>query len=194
MNSLNGKRTVFNSVKRYCWYEKKPFNFSKCYCLSRGEKQNVLVSLKTHFLWLHLWHLFEMHLRAVRRTLKTKKMNSILVLYTNNQPKINKEDDAFLLSLELPPLHASLLWIQARLFTATQWQETSEDMVQWLRWLMGGTQKNFGTRRSIFVCCTEDIYKFVSQSNLFESSSCGTRLESAVTWKYLFVTAQIASF
>jgi len=91
-----------------------------------GKKQNVSVSLKTHFLWLHLWHLFEMHLRAVRRTLKTKKMDSILVLYTNNQPKINKEDDAFLLSLELPPLHASLLWIQARLFTATQRQETPE--------------------------------------------------------------------
>ncbi len=56
------------------------------------------------------------------------------------------------------------------------------------------TQKNFGTRRSIFVCCTEDIYKFVSRSKLFESSPCGTRPDSAVTWNDLFVTAPIASF
>jgi hypothetical protein len=32
------------------------------------------------------------------------------------------------------------------------------------------TQKNFGTERSIFVCCTEDIYKFVSWSYLFPPS------------------------
>jgi hypothetical protein len=74
-----------------------------------GKKLNFSVSFKAHFLRLHLWHLFEMHLRAVRRTLKTKKMDSILVLYTNNRQTINKEDDAFLLSLGLPPLHASLL-------------------------------------------------------------------------------------
>jgi hypothetical protein len=43
------------------------------------------------------------------------------------------------------------------------------------------TQKNFRTRRSIFVYCTEDIYKFVSLSNLSESSTCGTRPESTVT-------------
>ncbi len=34
----------------------------------------------------------------------------------------------------------------------------------------GLTQKNFGTERSIFVCCTEDIYKFVSWSYLFPAS------------------------
>ncbi len=56
------------------------------------------------------------------------------------------------------------------------------------------TQKNFGTQRSIFVCCTEDIYKFVSRSCLLKSSSCGTRPDSTVIWKYLFVKALIASF
>jgi hypothetical protein len=49
MNSLNGKRTVFNSVKRYSWYEKKPFNFSKCYCLSRGEKTECFSFFKNTF-------------------------------------------------------------------------------------------------------------------------------------------------
>jgi hypothetical protein len=157
MNSLNGKRTVFNSVKRYCWYEKKPFNFSKCYCLSRGEKTECFSFFKnTHFLWLHLWHLFEMHLRAVRRTLKTKKMDSILLLYTNNQPKINKEDDAFLLSLELPPLHVSLLWIQARLFTATQRQETPERGYGPMASLVdgegeGGLNSNYSKKFSLFI-------------------------------------------
>ncbi len=56
------------------------------------------------------------------------------------------------------------------------------------------TQKNVGTQKSIFVCCTEDIYKFVSRSYLFECSPCGSRPGSTVTWKYLFVTAPIASF
>jgi hypothetical protein len=56
------------------------------------------------------------------------------------------------------------------------------------------TQKNFGTRRSIFVCCTEDIYKFVCRSYLSECSPCGTRPDSSVTWKSLFVSAPIALF
>jgi hypothetical protein len=43
------------------------------------------------------------------------------------------------------------------------------------------TQKNFETQKSIFVCCTEDIYKFVSRSYLFECSLCGTRPDSTVT-------------
>ena len=53
------------------------------------------------------------------------------------------------------------------------------------------TQKIFGTRRSIFVCCTEDIYKFVSCTDPFESSPCGTQSDSTVTGKYLFVTHRI---
>ncbi len=56
------------------------------------------------------------------------------------------------------------------------------------------TQKNFGTQKSIFVCCTEDSYIFVSRNYLFECSPCGTRPDSTVTWNYLFVTAPIASF
>jgi hypothetical protein len=56
------------------------------------------------------------------------------------------------------------------------------------------TQKNFGTRRSIFVCCTEDIYKFVSCTDPFESSPCGTRSDSTVTGKYLFVTRRLRHF
>jgi hypothetical protein len=53
------------------------------------------------------------------------------------------------------------------------------------------TQKNFGTRRSIFVCCTEEL---ISRSCIFESSPCGSRPDSLVPGKYLFVTAPIASF
>jgi hypothetical protein len=56
------------------------------------------------------------------------------------------------------------------------------------------TQKNFGTRRSIFVCCTEDIYKFVSCTDPFESSPWGTRSDSTVTGKYLFVTRRLRHF
>ncbi len=56
------------------------------------------------------------------------------------------------------------------------------------------TQKNFGTPRSIFVCCTEDIYKFVSCTDPFESSPCGTRSDSTVTGKYLFVTRRLRHF
>ena len=56
------------------------------------------------------------------------------------------------------------------------------------------TQKIFGTRRSIFVCCTEDIYKFVSRTDPFESSPCGTRSDSSVTGKYLFVTHRLRHF
>jgi hypothetical protein len=56
------------------------------------------------------------------------------------------------------------------------------------------TQKNFGTRRSIFVCCTEDIYKFVSRTDPFECSPCGTRSDSTVTGKFLFVTRRLRHF
>jgi hypothetical protein len=64
----------------------------------------------------------------------------------------------------------------------------------WLEEVVVYTHKKFGTRRSIFVCCTEHLYKFLSRSDPLVSTPCGTRPDSTVTWKYLFVTLSIASF